>query len=74
MATPPAFPANVHVSQHACLQAKLAQLRSRSADAARVKTLVHEIATVVLVETLGSALSTTIDGQVGSHPFHPHTS
>ena len=63
-----AFPANVHISSHPCLRAKLSQLRSASADARSVKLLVHEIATIVLCEALAASLSTATDGEVTTTP------
>jgi uracil phosphoribosyltransferase len=57
----PSLPPNVHVSQHPCLRAKLSQLRSKSASAKEVKSLVHEIALIVACEALGSAV-TAVDG------------
>ena len=64
MASDLTLPANVHVSKHPCLQVKLSQLRSSSQDARGVKTLVHEIATIVLCEALALSLSTEASGQV----------
>jgi uracil phosphoribosyltransferase len=49
-----ALPANVHVSKHPCLRAKLSQLRSKSTNVRETKTLVHEIATIVAVDALAS--------------------
>ena len=55
------LPSNVHVSQHPCLRAKLSRLRSKDTQAREVKGLVEEIATILGVEALGSAL-TAVDG------------
>jgi uracil phosphoribosyltransferase len=46
------LPANVHISKHPCLRAKLSQLRSKSTNARETKTLVNEIATIIAVEAL----------------------
>ena len=59
-----ALPANVHVSQHPCLRAKLSQLRSKHANARETKALVHEIALIVGCEALGSCLKTISSGTV----------
>ncbi len=65
MTSNPAFAANVHVSQHPCLRAKLSQLRSKSCDAKATKALVHEIASILAGEALATSLSLVTDGQVG---------
>ncbi|KAF2489843.1 PRTase-like protein [Lophium mytilinum] len=57
-----ALPANVHVSQHPCLKAKLSQLRSQSTGTRDVQSLVHEIASMVGYEALASGLETKEDG------------
>ncbi|PSR83315.1 uracil phosphoribosyltransferase-domain-containing protein [Coniella lustricola] len=54
------FPANVHISKHPCLRAKLSQLRSGTTSAKEVKSLVHEIALIVGCEALAVALSTAV--------------
>ncbi|MCJ1298073.1 hypothetical protein MMC08_000862 [Hypocenomyce scalaris] len=52
------LPANVHVSRHPCLCAKLSQLRSHNTNARETKALVHEIA--LIDETpLGYTYTTT---------------
>lgn len=51
------LPANVRVSTHPCLEAKLGQLRSASTSPREVKALVHEIALILGCEALGSALA-----------------
>ncbi|KLU89088.1 uracil phosphoribosyltransferase [Magnaporthiopsis poae ATCC 64411] len=51
------LPANVHVSSHPCLVAKLSQLRSKSTTAKEVKNLVHEISLIVACEALASSVS-----------------
>ncbi|UNI16472.1 Uracil phosphoribosyltransferase [Purpureocillium takamizusanense] len=51
------LPTNVHVSSHPCLQAKLSQLRSRSADSCAVKALVHDISLLVACEALARNLT-----------------
>lgn len=66
MASPSSLPANVHVSSHPCLRAKLSQLRSRHANARETKVLVHEIALIVGCEALAKSLQTTASGTVSS--------
>lgn len=63
------LPANVHVSKHPCLQAKLSQLRSGSTKAKEVKSLVHDISLIVGCEALATAISTTSGPKVrmGNH-------
>ncbi|PLB51138.1 PRTase-like protein [Aspergillus steynii IBT 23096] len=56
------LPANVHVSSHPCLQAKLSQLRSKSASTRETRDLVHEIATILGVEAFAASLKTTRRG------------
>ncbi|KXH52782.1 uracil phosphoribosyltransferase [Colletotrichum nymphaeae SA-01] len=60
----PELPANVHVSQHPCLRAKLSQLRSQSTPAKEVKTLVHDIALMVAYEALGASTKATDGSKV----------
>ncbi|GAD91700.1 uracil phosphoribosyltransferase [Paecilomyces variotii No. 5] len=48
------FPANVHVSAHPCLRAKLSQLRSHTASTRETKLLVHEITTILASTPHGS--------------------
>jgi len=45
-------PANVHISRHPCLRAKLSQLRSKSTNARETKTLVHDLAFLLGTEAL----------------------
>ncbi|KAH8809237.1 putative uracil phosphoribosyltransferase urg2 [Xylogone sp. PMI_703] len=52
------LPPNVHVSTHPCLQAKLSQLRSSTANARETKALVHEISLIVGCEATAAGLST----------------
>ena len=47
-----ALPANIHVSSHPCLKAKLSQLRSKSTDARGVRRLVNDIALILGAEAL----------------------
>ncbi|CAI4219087.1 unnamed protein product [Parascedosporium putredinis] len=56
MTTVADLPANVRVSSHPCLQAKLSQLRSAKASARDVKALIHEISTILGCEALASAI------------------
>ncbi|CZR57345.1 probable uracil phosphoribosyltransferase [Phialocephala subalpina] len=53
------LPPNVHVSTHPCLQAKLSQLRSSTANARETKALVHEISFILGCEATAAGLSTT---------------
>ncbi|MCJ1308971.1 hypothetical protein MMC25_002626 [Agyrium rufum] len=55
-------PANVHVSQHPCLRAKLSQLRSKSTSSKETKAIVHEMALMIACEALANELSTSISG------------
>lgn len=60
------IPANVHVSTHPCLQAKLSQLRSQSTSPRETKSLVHEIANILGVEAFTSGLKPLNTGKVRS--------
>ncbi|KAL8715384.1 MAG: hypothetical protein Q9220_000717 [cf. Caloplaca sp. 1 TL-2023] len=62
MAAADPYPANVHVSQHPCLCAKLSQLRSKDANARETKTLIHEIALIVACEALATELKAVSTG------------
>ena len=66
MASSSSLPANVHVSTHPCLRAKLSQLRSKDANARETKSLIHEIALIVGCEALANSLQTTLTGTVSS--------
>ncbi|CAJ0550646.1 hypothetical protein HG530_000706 [Fusarium avenaceum] len=57
------LPSNVHVSQHPCLKAKLAQLRSKTNSPRDVKSLIHEISLIVSCEALASSLEATEGSQ-----------
>lgn len=46
------LPANVHVSKHPCLRAKLSQLRSKQTNARDTKSLVHDISVMLGTEAL----------------------
>lgn len=46
------LPANVHVSTHPLLAAKLSQLRSKSTNARDTKSLIHEITSILSCEAL----------------------
>lgn len=50
------LPANVHVSRHPCLMAKLSQLRSKNTVPRDVKTLVHEISLIIGCEALATSV------------------
>ncbi|KAK7937850.1 uracil phosphoribosyltransferase-domain-containing protein [Apiospora aurea] len=62
------LPSNVHVSRHPCLLGKLSLLRSKSTSSREVKTLVNEIATIVGIEALATAL-TPVDGPKDETPI-----
>ncbi|KAK0736819.1 uracil phosphoribosyltransferase-domain-containing protein [Apiosordaria backusii] len=62
------LPPNVHLSTHPCLLAKLSQLRSSSASARDVKTLINEITLILGTEALASAL-TSSPGPTDSTPL-----
>ncbi|KAH8668601.1 uracil phosphoribosyl transferase [Xylariales sp. PMI_506] len=62
------LPANVHVSRHPCLLAKLSLLRSKNTHARDVKALINEISTIVGCEALASALQ-PVDGPKGETPI-----
>lgn len=49
-----ALPANVHVSQHPCLRAKLSQLRSKNSTSQQTKQLIHDISLILGVEALSN--------------------
>ncbi|KFY28084.1 hypothetical protein V493_03090 [Pseudogymnoascus sp. VKM F-4281 (FW-2241)] len=51
------LPANVHVSRHPCVQAKLSQLRSTKAGARETRALLHEISTIIAVEATAAGLT-----------------
>ncbi|KAM3465838.1 hypothetical protein MY5147_009190, partial [Beauveria neobassiana] len=51
------LPPNVHVSQHPSVQAKMSQLRSKSASARETNALVHEISLIVACEALAKSLA-----------------
>ncbi len=51
------LPANVHISQHPCAQAKLSQLRSTKAGARETRALLHEISTIIAVEATAAGLT-----------------
>ncbi|KAI9852220.1 MAG: hypothetical protein M1838_001457 [Thelocarpon superellum] len=63
------LPANVHISHHPCLQAKLSQLRSARTDARATEALVHEIALIVGCEALGHSLHAVASGDVDQSPL-----
>lgn len=61
------LPANVHVSQHPSLLAKLSQLRSSSTSAKEVKNLIHEIGLILSIEALAKAVSPAAGPKVRPH-------
>ncbi|KAK2759123.1 hypothetical protein FQN54_003222 [Arachnomyces sp. PD_36] len=62
------LPANVHVSNHPCLQAKLSQLRSASTTSRETKALVNEIALIIGCEALASSVKSS-DGGTDTTPL-----
>ncbi|ORY59046.1 uracil phosphoribosyltransferase [Pseudomassariella vexata] len=68
MSATPDLPANVHVSNHPCLRAKLSLLRSKSTQARDAKALVNQISTIVGCEAFASAL-TAVDGPKDETPI-----
>lgn len=59
------LPANVHVSSHPCVAAKMSKLRSQETVNARdTKALIHEIALMVGCEALAQAFELTPNGTV----------
>lgn len=52
------LPANIHVSTHPCLRAKMSQLRSQSTSARETKQLIHDISLMIGCEALAASLST----------------
>ncbi|KAJ4158159.1 uncharacterized protein LMH87_008698 [Akanthomyces muscarius] len=62
------LPPNVHLSTHPSLQAKLSQLRSKSASSRDTNALVHEISLIVACEALSQSL-TAISGPKDHTPI-----
>ena len=60
------LPANVHLSTHPCVRAKLSQLRCKDANARETKSLVHEIALILGCDALANSLETISSGTVSS--------
>jgi hypothetical protein len=73
------LPANVHVSRHPCLLAKLSLLRSKNTHARDVRALINEISLIVGCEALASALTLVQGTMVSCKPLPcpgrdgPHT-
>ncbi|KAI9831303.1 MAG: hypothetical protein M1819_005077 [Sarea resinae] len=63
------LPANVHVSQHPCLLAKLSQLRSSTATARETKGLVHEISLILGCEALSKGVKAGNTGEKAQTPL-----
>jgi len=57
-------PANVHVSSHPCLRAKLSQLRASTTTSRETKQLVHDITLLVGSEALAHSLTVQQTGTV----------
>ena len=53
------LPANVHVSQHPSLLAKMSQLRSKSTSSSDTKALINEITLILSCEALTKAIAPT---------------
>ncbi|KAL1969716.1 hypothetical protein VTN77DRAFT_8269 [Rasamsonia byssochlamydoides] len=68
MASDP-LPANVHISTHPCLRAKLSQLRSQSTTSRETRVLVHDIATILGCEALASGLLKTVSSGTDKTPL-----
>lgn len=64
MATTSSLPANVHISTHPCLLAKLSHLRSCRTNARETKSLVHEIALILGCEALAGSVHISPNGTV----------
>jgi hypothetical protein len=62
-----ALPANVHISKHPCIRAKISQLRSTSTTPREFKALIHEIALMVACEALANSFEPADDGTVRTH-------
>lgn len=62
------LPPNAHVSQHPCVRAKLAQLRSAGTGARETRVLVHEIALLVGCEAL-AGLDVEATSRVRRYPY-----
>ncbi|KAJ5724006.1 hypothetical protein N7488_002041 [Penicillium malachiteum] len=56
------LPANIHISTHPCLQAKLSQLRSASTSPRETRALVHEITSIIGVEAFATGLKVSATG------------
>jgi uracil phosphoribosyltransferase len=77
------LPANVTVSTHPCLLAKLSKLRSASTASKETKSLVHEISLLLASQALAKVLTastvTSDDGTIQTDvsplgaPFNIHT-
>lgn len=66
------LPANVHVSQHPSLLAKLSQLRASSTSAKEVKALIHEIGLILSIEALAKVTASASGPKVCSPPKLVH--
>jgi len=62
------LPANVNVSTHPCIRAKLSQLRSETTSSKETRALVKEISLLLACEALRSALSVEETGK-GTTPL-----
>ncbi|KAK5994598.1 Uracil phosphoribosyltransferase [Cladobotryum mycophilum] len=62
------LPPNVHVSQHPSLQAKLSQIRSKTASDRDVKSLIHEISLIVACEALNKSIK-AVEGPKDQTPL-----
>ncbi|KAJ5710121.1 hypothetical protein N7493_009713 [Penicillium malachiteum] len=63
------LPANIHISTHPCLQAKLSQLRSASTSPRETRALVHEIASIIGVEAFATGLKVSTTGTKDRTPL-----
>lgn len=57
------LPANITISAHPCVAAKISQLRSSSSTTRETKLLVHELSLLLATEALGKVL---VNKPVGS--------
>ncbi|KAI5840269.1 uracil phosphoribosyltransferase-domain-containing protein [Morchella snyderi] len=69
MAALPALPANVHISTHPCLLAKLSQVRSASTTPKETKQLIHEISLLLAADALARVLTAVPSGTTDVTPL-----
>ncbi|KAH8146286.1 uncharacterized protein LAJ45_09729 [Morchella importuna] len=64
-----ALPANVHISTHPCLLAKLSQVRSASTTPKETKQLIHEISLLLAADALARVLTAVPAGTTDVTPL-----